>query len=64
MSSSRVLAVFFSVLAALATAEDRTSVCKDASPVYDFKLKDLYGKKVGWNQYKHKIILVINVATF
>jgi len=64
MGSSRVLAVLFSVFAVVATADERTSVCTDAEPVYNFELRDLYGKKANWNQYKNKIILVVNVATF
>lgn len=34
------------------------------SSVYDFKVKDIDGKEVSLNQYKGKVILMVNVASY
>lgn len=56
-----ILALF---LASAVTANTNTSCSESKSTVYDIQFKNLYGKPVKWNEYKHKVILVVNVATY
>ncbi len=40
------------------------TVTPPAKTVYDFKMKDIDGKEVSLSQYKGKVLLIVNVASF
>lgn len=47
-----------------AAEQGATSMAAKASTVYDFTLNDIDGKPVSLNQYKGKVIMLVNTASF
>jgi hypothetical protein len=64
MEASFSLPLLVLVLASTVTANTNTTCSSSKGSVYDYQLKDLYGKQIEWSDYKHNILLVVNTATF
>src|SRR5947209_3936903 len=46
------------------TVQGPSAATTNASTIYDFKMKDIDGKDVSLNDFKGKVLLVVNVATY
>lgn len=59
-----VLAIFtFIIINSLSCSDDKTQEVKMNS-VYDFIVRDIDGKEVSLSNYKGKVLLVVNVASY
>ena len=56
-----IILIFIGIVLTNAKKEDDSQMNKS---IYDFKVKTIEGKEISLNQYKDKVLLIVNVASY